>query len=261
MIFRILLNLVPTDGNGTPPPTPAPATDAEKVTLKGILAKYNNDANAAMIELAPTMASMNKAIAKLRADNEALRAKVPADGAIVVPADRAKLWDAVKDVADDPKEVARRLKEFPTVEAELNGIKSKARVEGFARTARVDGRKVDPEVFAEFYGDLDMVEKVSKDKGTGKEVRTLFVKHKDGEKDVETEFGEFAKKAKPKLLPVLAPRSSSEVDLEGEYEPDDDLEDERPARRSVLSDPEPVAGPLGSDEARLVAASRGRYGR
>jgi hypothetical protein len=257
LLGLLLLNPDPAPGNGPPP------VDQEKVTLKGILAKHGNDANAALIELAPILANMNRRIGALVAENTSLKSRTLPEGSVIVPAEKVKLWETVKDVSDEPKEVARRLKDFPAVEAELTGIKDRTRKEGLAKVARVDGRKVDPEVFAEFFGGHEMVVKEVKDRATGKVTSTLFVKHKDGEKDVETEFGEFAKKARPKLIPSLVPSSSETDDDEIEdIETEEDEETEAPARRSVLSKPDPairVGGPFGVDERRLLVQNPRRY--
>jgi hypothetical protein len=274
LIRRLLLNPNPApEAGSTPPvtPPPPPAPETEKVNYKDLMARHNNDAQAAMIELWPRMVATTQALADLRAENAALRAKLPAEGAVLVPADKVALWTAVKDVADDPKEVARKLKDFPTVEAELAGIKDRTRKAQLAEVARIDGRKVDPEVFGDFFGDLAYVVKDETDRGSGKARKVLHVKHKDGDKEVETEFGEYVKAHKPKLIPSLRLRGSradSEVELQDEVD-DEDEDGEVPAQRTSRlpdyqpgddDDRVPVRGPKRAVQ-QLIEQSGGRYGQ
>jgi hypothetical protein len=190
MFRRLLLDPTPTDGGGnTPPPAAPPATPPP----------------ATPPATPPPAADPNDTLRRerdqARQERDALRGKVPGDGAVVLTGDDAAAWAAFQALGHKPAEIKTKLGERDTFEGR---IKAADREKLIGSAAKVHG--FDPDVLADKAGaDLRIeIADVQRNGKTVKVAQVVTIEKKDG-KDVEvrTDLDKHAEKHWAKYLPVL----------------------------------------------------------
>lgn len=157
MRLRILFDPTQTEGGngggtgGNPPSDPNKAYEA-------LLAKHNNDAS----RLAE---SLHRENGELRRSNDAIKAKLPADGSVVLTAAQAKQWTAYVAMGE-PKDVAKLVEDGRAATAELAGIKTAEALKAIGKEAGYN-----PTVFARL---------AAQDGLAPERFETIKIKGKDG---------------------------------------------------------------------------------
>lgn len=105
--------------------------DKEKRNLQNLLAKHGNDS----LALATMLLGEN---AQLREDKRQLKAKIPAEGSLVLSADEAKKWNAFQELKQEPKEIKKALEKVSTLETENKEL---SRAESLREAAGAHGYK------------------------------------------------------------------------------------------------------------------------
>lgn len=195
-LYRILLNQAPVEGGGNPPPTPtpAPAPSTDKgadltKALEGLLAKHG-DPNAAL----RVLLSENY---EAREKNRELKAKVPAADALVLDAEKAKLFASYQALGS-PEDIKGGLTERDEYKTKVTAHERAAEIATVAKLAEFD-----PEVLTTLAGDLQFSVEDAKDKA-GKPIKVPHVK--DGDKTVP--LADYAKSRWEKFLPSLKPTAT-----------------------------------------------------
>jgi len=187
LLSRILLNPTATEGGGGNPPvkTEDKGPDLVKV-VEGLIAKHG-DPNAAL----RVLLSENH---NYRDQLREVKAKLPADGHVVIDPDKAKLFAAYQQYGT-PDEIKQGLYERDELSTTVAAHKRAREISDVAKLAGYD-----PDVLTTLAGDLQFEVTDGKDKA-GKDVKTVSVK--DGDKLVSLE--DHAKAKWEKFLPSLKP--------------------------------------------------------
>lgn len=184
---------MPDDPTPTPTPTPEPepkGPDLAKV-VESLIAKHG-DGNAALRVLLAENYGYRDQIRDLKA-------KAPADGALILTGDDAKAWDKYRTLGK-PDELATVKREHGERGTELTGLKRESELRTVAEKTGVDF-----DVLKTIAGQLDFAGTVKvKDPKTQKESEVVAVK--DGEAD-PVAFDEYAAKHWAKFLPSLRPNA------------------------------------------------------
>jgi hypothetical protein len=161
------------------------ATLAERA--QAIRAKAGDDPAAAASHLALMVAERERENAGYRQQLKDTRGKLPGEGAVVLDAAAAALWQSYQGLGT-PEELTQRLTERETLATENAGYK---REKTIAQVAKVAGYKAD--VLLEVGGALEYLTETVEE--SGKQVERAFVKQGDQKIAIDTHFA--------KLLPAL----------------------------------------------------------
>lgn len=194
-LFRLLLDPAPTEGNGsgsgsTPPPAAAATTPpADDAAFKAAIAKTD------AVELARGLFAQ---VGSLTAERDQLRARLPADGAVVLAGADATAWAAFREIAPDPAELKARLEAGTAAQAEVSRYRRTEEIRAVAATADFDA-----DVLAPLVGDLKF--KVTPaDPANPKSKPAGFVLTTDAEgKEKPVPLADYAKATWPKFLNSL----------------------------------------------------------
>lgn len=163
----------------------------ETITLAeraaAIRAKAGDDATAAASQLALMVAERERENATYRQQLKDTRGKLPGEGALVLDAASAALWQSYQGLGT-PEQLTALLGERETFATENTTFK---REKTIAQVAKVAGYK--PDVLMEYGGTAEYVVKTVDE--SGKQVERAFVKQGDQEIAIDTHFA--------KLLPAL----------------------------------------------------------
>ena len=175
-----------TEGN---PPAPTQADPAEKISkaVESLLAKHG-DPNAAL----RTVLNENYGY---RDQLRELKAKLPADGSLVLAPDDVKTLNSYRELGD-PKDLRKELETLRGDSKELVGIRLERSYSSFAKDA---GFKPEAFVKLAMADKLDLVAEEINGKD-GKPVKTVFVK---GEGDTKTPLADYVNKHWSTFLPAL----------------------------------------------------------
>lgn len=189
MLLRRILPLlavtlaVPVPTGESNPPSDEDGKHAR--TLQKELAKKDGDAIALAADLLADNAAYRRKNADLKAEADALKAKVPSEGTVVLTGSDAKLWDAYK-AAGTPEQIAATAKERDELKVKTSLLETEnastkretllsrvADAAGFKHSVLVDQDARTPGLTYE-------LKEVEVD---GKKVERAFVRFKDGEGD------------------------------------------------------------------------------
>lgn len=196
-----------------PQPKDSPTDKALAEAVKDLvaqLAKGGSPADASITQLIKSQQARNQ---ELTAEIEALRKKLPADGAVVLEGDALKVYEAYQALGK-PDELTKLIEAGKSATEELAGIKAG---ELFRQAAKAHGyHEAVLERLAKQDGLAVTEIKVSKN-DEGEEVTTAFVRQ--GEKDAPVALTEYAEKNWKDLLPALTVEPSDDADRAGGGQP------------------------------------------
>jgi hypothetical protein len=107
---------------------------------------------------------------KLNARLEAAQGKVPADGALVLTADEAKAWNAIKELNLSPDEIKSKLQSSSESEKELSSLKRKDLMREVAETEGYKASVLSTLLAADIPVEVKEIDK------DGKKLKAAFVK-------------------------------------------------------------------------------------
>jgi hypothetical protein len=172
------------------------AGDAGDVKASDIINRYGKNEDAAL-RMAEVVADLNNKLYKLRSKNRDLTqansdltAKLPADGAVVLPKDAAAELEQYRALGAKPADLKAALEAKVAAEGKLSQL---TRAEQIRAAAEIAGYK--PSVLTMALGDLEVQTKTDKDN------KPIAVVVKDG---AETPLTTYAEQAWQDLLPALA---------------------------------------------------------
>lgn len=186
---------------------PGGSGDAGKVleSFQNKLTSYNNDAMVMARQLFSEAYQLREDKRKLKAKVEELQGKQPAADAVVLSADEAKTWAAIKELNLSADDIKQRLQSSSDTATELAALKRKdvireaADLEGYK--ANVLGEVIAADLAVEF-------KEVERD---GKNRRTAFVKVKENGADKELPLSEYLESNKKDFLPALRVEQKQET--------------------------------------------------
>lgn len=181
-------------------------------TLKAELAKRNNDFNKLAEDLLADNARVRERRRQVEEENATLKGKAIPEGGIALTKEEAELWKVFKELGK-PEEVKQKLEEYPTVSAELKGLKREkemnrlAKIVGFRGSvlARLDKTE----------GGLEYIEKEElsdADDPDSEKVQRVYVKQ--GDKEIE--LTAFARRNWDEFMPSLQASTSGDDDGSGD---------------------------------------------
>lgn len=163
--------------------------------LKGLIEKNNND----LEKVARQLFAENY---DYRKRNRQLREKVPVEGAVVLSADEAALWEKYKTFGK-PEQVQQRLDQIPQLEGRITAVERERQIDQVAQTAGAAAKVLRDRVQAT--GELVFeTRKVAPSEGA-EPVETVFVREsKDGSQFVPLK--QFATEQWADYVPALFPQ-------------------------------------------------------
>lgn len=199
---RLLLDPAPTEGNGNSEPSaPKPKPEESKApdlvkAVEGLLSKHGDAASALRVLLSENHG--------YRDQLRELKAKLPADGSVVLSGDDAKAWGRFRTLGDFA-DVETRLKERDTLDAQ---IKAHAREKLVSEAAGLHG--YDPDVLGQLPGAADLEIRVAERTVNGKAVKVAQVVGQDDQgQETLTDLDKHAEANWAKFLPSLTADSQA----------------------------------------------------
>jgi len=189
-----------TPPNQLPPATP-PAMSAEEIRsiVQGIIGQQN--VSTQVQTLMTENFEYREKNRVLRADNEQLRAKVPAEGSVVLSGDDVKLGNDFKGLNLKPADITKMKGDFETLQGKVSTTERQGTI---AKVAKVENW--DPTVLGTLVGDHALViEPVTEDvNGQSKAVDRGFINIKGADNSVtKHRLSEWIEKNHAKFLPSL----------------------------------------------------------
>lgn len=131
-----------------------------------------------------------------------IKAKLPAEGAVVLTADEATLWGTIKGLNLKPEEIKQRLEGSSTAETELKKLKRRELLREASESPSDDPAvRFKASVLESVIGDQEIVwQDVTKDEQTRK---VAHVKVKEGETEKLVTLDDYVKKHKADFVPAL----------------------------------------------------------
>jgi hypothetical protein len=134
---------------------------------------------------------------KLNSRLEAAQGKVPADGALVLTADEAKAWTAIKELSLSPDEIKAKLQSSSESEKELSSLKRK---DLMREVGDVEGYK--PTVLSTLIA-ANIPVQIKEIEKDGKKHRAAFVTVKENGADKEVALSDYVQTNHADFLPAL----------------------------------------------------------
>jgi hypothetical protein len=198
MFTRIHLDPTGAEGGKTPPAPETPPADTfdEQAAVTAVLAKHGADAQKALGYLLRDNQSYRRKLSELKA-------KVPADGAVVLTGDDLKRWTAYATLGN-PEDLSAALADRDRFKAEADGFRT---AELHKQVADAHGYKVPVLARLASQDQLTIEMRDTKVAGTPAKVAVVMGQDDKG-KPVETPLPEYAKAHWAEFLTALAPDTS-----------------------------------------------------